>query len=143
MCEQFKADLKAWQEVEDKFLELLRQRNPWDEITKSEWYFTWRDIIMKKTDWTSMTFEVKFDRMVWITGNVAIEVAFAWHPSWICSSKADYLVYYCKDLFRYAKPKEVYNKLIEYERIFWGDAKMSELILVRREDFINIFQRRW
>ncbi len=140
---QFKIDLEAGAGVENKFVKLLQEKHPDWIIKTSEWYFPDRDVQLTKTDWTSLTFEVKYDRMVDKTGNIAIELSYDWCPSWICGSKADYIVYYAKEFFRYAKPSEVYSKITEYERIFGGDRKASELILIIRKDFINIFNRRW
>jgi hypothetical protein len=97
---------------------------------------------MKWPDWITKTFEVKYDRMAQVTGNVALEVSFNWNASWVCASKAHYIVYYVKEWFRYAVPSEVRDKVIEYERIFWWDHKASELVLLRRQDFITIFKRR-
>lgn len=138
----FKTDLQAGQEIEKKFADILKQRNPLSTVTIIEWYHPWWDVEMKWPDWIAKTFEIKFDRMVDITGNIALEVSFKWNPSGICNSKAHYIIYYAKDTFWYAVPSEVRDKVIEYERIYGWDNNTSELVLIRRQDFITIFKRR-
>lgn len=138
----FKTDLQAGQEIEKKFADILKARNPLSTITIVEWYHPWWDIEMKWPDWISKTFEIKMDRMVEKTGNIALEVSFNWNPSGIHNSKAHYIVYHAKGMFWYAVPSEVRDKVVEYERIYGWDNNASELVLIRRQDFINIFKRR-
>jgi len=137
----FKEDLLEWKQIEEKFGAKLAESNPWCTVNFTEWYNKDYDIELIKQDWTRITFEIKYDRMADKTGNVAIETSYAWQPSWFVTSKANYLVYYVKWWFRYAKTTEIYPKVIEYEKVFWWDWNKSELILIRRQDFISIFEK--
>lgn len=138
----FKTDLAAGHEIEKKFVEILQKRNPLSHIHIVEWYHPGWDVEMKWPDGIPVTFEIKYDRMVEKTGNIALEVSFNGNPSGVHNSKAHYIIYYAKDAFRYAVPNEVWDKVIEYERIYWWDNNASELVLIRRNDFITIFKRR-
>ena len=138
----FKQDLLEGQAVEQKFAEILKQRNPLSHVTIIEWYHPWWDVEMRWPDWIPVTFEIKSDRLAHKTGNIALEISYKWNPSGICNSKAHYIIYYAKDLFWYAKPDEVRDKVIEYETIKGWDNNSSELILITWKDFINIFKRR-
>ena len=123
-------DLKEWQNIEDKFIELLQQRNPWATIEQQEWYFTDYDLKLIKKDGTEITFEIKYDRMCGSTGNVAVEFSYDGRPSGIYKSTADYIVYYLEGIFRCSKTQELIQKLEWYTLIEWWDWLKSKLMLI-------------
>jgi hypothetical protein len=78
--------------------------------------------------------------MSWQTGNVAFEVAFAWHPSGIATTKADIIVYYLEWKRWRAKTDMLLISVINvWREVKWWDNQASTLYLVSLKDFETIF----
>ena len=135
-------DLRQWQEVEDKFLNILLKRNPTSSVERINWYFKDYDLKLIKPNGEVLTFEVKYDRMTDITGNVAVELSYDWKTSWVMSSTADYFVYYFSNTFRGIQTESL-RWLVRWEpkTIFWGDELKSELVLIKKDKFILACKR--
>lgn len=132
-------DLKDGKAAEDGFVKLLQKRNKTATVSTTTWYNPDYDIILTKADGTKITFEVKHDRMVWLTWNVALEIAYKDKSSWIVNTKADYLVYLIWDYYYYTEAKTLFNRIREYEIVRWWDNNDSELILITKEHFFSLF----
>jgi hypothetical protein len=142
MCNR-EQDLKEWQDIENKFADILRQRNPWCTIVQPEGYFKDYDLKLIKQDAEEITFEIKYDRMSADTGNVAIEISYNWKPSGIFSSTSDYIVYYITGDFRCIRRQTLIQKLEWSKTIRWWDNSLSELILIKKNNFISRCTQLW
>ena len=142
MCNR-EQDLKEWQDIENIFADILRQRNPWCVIEQPEGYFKDYDLKLIKQDEEEIAFEVKYDRMCDDTGNVAIEVTYNWKPSGVFNSVADYIVYYISGTFRCIRRQSLIQKLEWNKTIRWWDNSLSELILIKKNNFIARCTQLW
>lgn len=136
MCNREK-DLKEWQDIENLFVSILKQKNQWCSIEQPEWYFKDYDLKLTKANWDVFTFEIKYDRMCTSTGNVAIEVSYNSKPSGVIRSISDYIVYYIDGNFRCIKTEELRNKIKDLKTIRWWDNSLSELVLVKKDIFTS------
>ena len=136
----FKEDLKIGRQIEEAFIDKLKQNNPTAKITHApDTVFGDWDVMMEVEWKPTLTFEVKYDMLSNSTGNVAFEVAFKGSPSWLKTSKADYRVYYIGKQFRVCKTILIEKLMLGYEFVKWWDDYNSDLRLVTMDDFKNIF----
>lgn len=135
----FNEDLKEWKAVEREFASRLLKRDV-SKIEFSEWKFKDRDIkatFHKLGQTYEKTFEVKRDKKADETGNVWIEYMFNWSPSWIYTSKADYIVYKLCDKFYYTDRIRLIIELSTLckEDVCGGDKDMSRMRLIKKDVF--------
>lgn len=143
----FNDDLKQWKKAEREFASRLMR---WDivDIQFSQWEFPWRDIKATFNIWgkpVERTYEVKEDRQADTTWNVWIEYMYKWKPSWIYTSKADYIVYKIWDKFYYADRVRFIielNKIVKQDITWWDDGN-SHLWLIKREVFNLLMSELW
>lgn len=142
MCTR-EEDLAEWEAIEKQFGELLLQRNPWAKVEYSTWAFSDWDLLLTKQDESQISFEVKFDRMSSVTGNIAIEISCNGHPSWIMNSSADYFIYYFDSTFYSIARDDLIYAIRDRQTIFWWDWYRAELVLVPKETFISRCAKVW
>lgn len=135
----FSEDLKVWKEIEREFASKLMKRDV-SKIEFSEWKFPDRDVkatFHRQGQTYERTYEVKRDRKAEETGNVWIEYMFEWKPSWIYTSKADYIVYKIWDKFYYTDRLRFIIELSKTlkQDVIGGDDDKSQMWLVKREVF--------
>ena len=135
----FEEDLKSWKKIEREFASKLWK---WDvsKVELSEWEFKEWDVKATfNNKWQSYdkTFEIKRDRQVEQTWNVWIEYMYKWHPSWIYTSTANYIVYKLWDKFYYADRVRFIIELSKIEKadVIGGDDDKVNMRLVKREIF--------
>lgn len=143
--EMFENDLKKWKKTEQEFAKrlidwgLLRlefapneQFKDWD--IKIEFEKLGRNVVR--------TFEVKDDMISEKTGNVWFEVRCNGKPSWIYSSKADYIVYHLGDKFYYQDRWELIYALndIPHTQTLWWDWGKSLLYIVEKKYLSDLFK---
>jgi len=141
----FSDDLKSWKKTEQEFAKRLidwwlnrlefapnEQFKDWD--IKIEFEKLWRNIIR--------TFEVKDDMISEKTGNIWFEVRCNGKPSWIYSSKADYIVYRLGDKFYYQDRWELIFLLndIPHTQKLWWDWDRSLLYIVEKKYLSDLFK---
>jgi len=142
MCTR-EEDLAEWEKIEREFGELLLQRNPWTAVEYSTWAFSDYDLILIKQDRTKYSFEVKYDRMSDITGNIAVEISCNGHPSGITISKADWFAYYFGNNYWLIKWEELRAKIREAKTIMGWDWYRAELVLIPKKTFISRCIKIW
>lgn len=95
----FISDLKVWEDAQREFAKLLLDNTKEFRVVSLEFaqgkFKDWDIKIDCIPDWI-LTYEVKTDTMASQTGNFVIEYMYKWEPSWIFTSKADYIVYNVK-----------------------------------------------
>lgn len=115
-----------------------RLLKPW--VIKVEFWQDWDwDIRITYRDWHSVTFEVKDNNRA--THNIVVEYEYKWHPSWIFTSKADYIIYLFDNTWYRQKRTtliENINKYVKRETKWW-DKKNSSLYLIDKERAKHLF----
>lgn len=95
----FVGDLKVWENAQREFAKLLLDNTKEFRVISLEFaqgkFKDWDIKIDCMPDWI-LTYEIKADTMAQDTGNFVIEYRYKWSPSWIFTSKADYIVYNVK-----------------------------------------------
>lgn len=142
MCTR-EEDLAEWERIEKEFWELLLQRNPWATVEYSTWAFSDWDLILIKQDNVKYTFEVKYDRMSDMTGNVAVEVSCNWRPSGCNISNADYFCFYLGDSYWLTPRDRLIENIKGMKTIMWWDWYRAELVLIPKETFISRCTKVW
>lgn len=135
----FKNDLKVWKAIEREFASKLMNWNV-SKIEFSEWKFPDRDIkatFHKQWQTYEKTFEVKADFQAEKTWNIGIEYMCNWKPSWIYTSKSDYVAYKVGDKFYYADRIRLIIELSKVNKsdVCGGDDDNSQMWLVKRDIF--------
>ena len=99
------------------------------------------------TEEDSLTVEVKRDRMVSITGNIAIEIAYKGNPSGIMKSEATWWAYilaggdYRDELIIFITAERLRKLALRHKEqngtVFGGDGKQSELVLLPVQEILG------
>ena len=107
------------------------------------------DLLMKGKSGSEVKFEVKTDVLVnknKDTGNVAIEIRYKKKPSGISSTEAEWFVYYFANLDKEnlwmikVKDLKTLIKKNKFKIVMGGDNNDSELVLIKRYDYIGEFK---
>lgn len=139
----FQKDLHESQALENKFKELLESQDIVVTTTQDKGKFDAFDIMAVRGN-VVVTFEIKYDRMVKRTGNVAVEmhkvVKGVKQNSGLSATKADFYAYYFdgdNDFYVIHPPR--LEKLIADEKhkkiVHGGDGYRSVLALFDRNVF--------
>jgi len=133
---------KLGKEAEKAFVHYLIDNNDIVSLEISQGKFKDYDIKMTTKD-SIITYEVKSDRRSEDTWNLCIEYMYNWHSSWIYSSKADYIVYYCDMQWWIQDRWLLLWKIndIEKEQKKWGDGNLSRLFLIKVDKLPELFER--
>lgn len=88
------------------------------------------------------TFEIKHDKKVQETWNIAFELQYKGNDSWVIATKADYIIYIVEWKFYKCKPKDLleFLRVTEWQIVNWWDNNDSKLMLVKKEDFTKNFK---
>lgn len=138
----FKDDLDYWVEKEREFAELLKKTMDITDVEFSQWVFKDYDIKITTPEWVK-TYEIKSDRRAEETWNFVIEFGSWWHPSWITTSKADYIVYNIKWEWR-SQDREILKQNLEKvkkRKVFWWDNNASEMRLIKCDYLPILFNK--
>lgn len=92
----FTNDLAIGRKAEKEFAKVLLDTKQIISLEFAQGKFKDWDIKTNEIPEWEVTYEIKSDTMAEDTGNYVIEYMFKWKPSWIYTSKADYIVYYVK-----------------------------------------------
>lgn len=142
----FEDDLKIGEENEmvvSRFLESKGMRYI-SSCTYKEY-----DLLMCDKDNNEVKFEVKTDVLVTKdndTGNIVIEIRYKGNPSGISSTEAKWFVYYYANLDKenlWMIKVDDLKKLIKdnkFKIVMGGDNNDSELVLIKRYDYISKFK---
>jgi hypothetical protein len=139
----FAKDLLIWEEAQREFAKVLLDTKKTTSLEFAQGKFKDWDIkIDCVPDWI-LTYEVKSDTMAKDTGNFVIETRFKWNPSWIFTSKADYIVYYIKWEWRAQERWELILRLINIEKreTKWGDWRQSTLRVISCDKLPDLFTK--
>ena len=139
---QFEQDLELWKQVEREFAQKLFKYDI-VSIEFMQWEFKDYDIkakFRKDGQVVERTYEVKIDTISNRSGKVAFEYECNWKPSWIISSKADYIVYKLGDDFYYTERWRLINELMEWskEKAQGWNYWRSKLWIIPKELFFLI-----
>ena len=90
-----------------------------------------------------VTYEVKSDRRSEDTWNLCIEYMYNGNSSWIYSSKADYIVYYCDMKWWIQDRWLLLWKIndVEKEMKKWWDNNLSKLFLIKVDKLPELFNQ--
>lgn len=142
----FAKDLLVWEEAQKEFAKVLLDNTKEFRVISLEfaqWKFKDWDIkIDCVPDWI-LTYEVKSDTMAKDTGNFVIETRFKWNPSWIFTSKADYIVYFIKWEWRVQERWELILRLMDVEKreTKGGDWRQSTLRVISCDKLPDLFTK--
>lgn len=136
----FKKDLKDSEESVNMVVDILKERgcHSFDINDDKRW-----DISYLTLDDRFVTAEVKHDQMWEKTGNIAIEYRSRGKASGISTSKADEW-YYVLNRAYVCSTGDLRAYLIQhwdrYRRVKGGDNQSSDLVLLKIDDFLDIFK---
>lgn len=138
----FAKDLSDWVRAQIEFAKVLLDTEKVISLEFAQWRFPDWDIKILTPDWEK-TYEVKSDRQAQDTGNYVIEYSYKWKPSWIFTSKADYIVYYVKWERRIAERGALILWLINAEKrtTKWWDWWASSLWVLKCETLPDLFSK--
>lgn len=146
MGNNFKNDLAEANQLENKLAEKLKNRYKAKEAfcssTLYEGSFSDWDVKTILEDGTEITFELKEDKLVSTTGNIAVEkyrilADGTKRDTCISVSKADAFVYYFNSTF-YAINTEKLKELSENKPVVnSGDGMRSRCALIKKEEFLK------
>ena len=138
----FAKDLSDWVKAQIEFAKILLDIEKVTSIEFAQWRFPDWDIKIKTPDWEK-AYEVKSDRQAEQTGNYVVEYSYKWNPSWIFTSKADYIVYYVKWEWWVAERGKLILWLMETEKrsTKWGDGWASSLWVLSCDTLPNLFNK--
>lgn len=141
---EIKEDLDMWRCAENYFMKVLIEQE-WFisvETSRPRWSFKDWDVQLTTDDWIT-TFEVKYDILSDRTGNIAVEIESYWKPSWVFASKANYIVYFAYNEWRYQDRIEFIKKLdtVEKELTRWWDDNQTLFYLIKKEDAMKILKK--
>jgi hypothetical protein len=146
---EFKADLEEAHKLESELKSLLENRCDCKvTTTQDKGSFSGYDMRLSFIDGTQpdLTFELKQDKRVMQTGNIAVEIGRelkdgTFRPTCINATTSDYFVYYYNHTFHFvetSKLKELIDKK-QYTRIVnGGDSLRARVALIPREKFESI-----
>lgn len=131
---KFDNDLQDGISAENLMLRIIRKKYPKAIRIKS--YFKKFDIFVPET---SQKFEIKYDRVSELTGNIAIEFEYDGKPSGIKTSEADYFIFVTNRKAFIIKTDKLKKLIIETEMFLkvvkGGDNNKSKMYLIRINDF--------
>lgn len=137
----FQKDLKESQQSVERVVTFLKGIGCTDVQTNDDGKY---DIIYTTREGNRRTAEVKNDLQFSKTGNVAIEYVSRGKPSGISTSKAD-IWFYVLDGLYICNTGNLRAYLIQhwdrYSRVKGGDEQTSQLILMKMNDFRDIFTK--
>lgn len=141
----FKADLKRAYDLENKLKQwFLENYKCTVETFQGIGSFTNYDLKVTFDDGEVITFEVKEDKMVSRTGNVAVEVGRRVQGQMIDTclsiSKADVYVYFFEDAFHFIPAESLRQFIKDKKFVFatWGgDAKKAVCVLFSKKFFLQ------
>lgn len=138
----FRSDLAIGEKAQLEFAKVLLNTEKVIKLEFAQWKFPDWDIKILTPEWEK-TYEVKADTMAETTGNYVIEYMFKWNPSWIFTSKADYIVYQIKWERWMANRWALILWLIDAEKraTKWGDAWASSLWVLKCETLPTLFSK--
>ena len=139
----FTKDLAIGRSAEKEFAKVLLDTKQIISLEFAQGKFKDWDIkIDCVPDWI-LTYEIKSDTMAEDTGNYVIEYMFKWKPSWIYTSKADYIVYYIKWEWWIAERGALILWLMNTEKrdTKWWDWRASSLWVLKCETLPNLFNK--
>lgn len=139
---KFSKSKVAWDACEDCFIRYLNSLPDTEVIEQAHGkHPDWDVKAMIK--WKEVTFEVKSDRKSEHSHNFCIEFynIKSETPSWICTSKADYYVYYSDMKWRMTKRPDLIHKLIiwKFDDIRDGWNNNSRMIILPKEQLPDYF----
>lgn len=136
----FKEDLKDSQKSVNQVIEFLKEQECIDILTNDDGQY---DISYTTRNGNKRTAEVKHDLMWDKTGNVAIEYMSRGKASGIASSKADCWYYVLNQIY-HCNTGDLRAYLLKHwdrvRRVKGGDANTSELLLLKIDDFLDVFK---
>jgi hypothetical protein len=145
MGNNFKNDLAEANELENKLAEILRTKYKMENVTTSSSIIdgSFSDYDVKgDQDGVEISFEVKQDKLVSTTGNIAVETHRILadgtkRDTCISVSKADAFVYYFNSTF-YAINTAKLKELTENKPVVnGGDGMRSRCALIKKEEFLK------
>lgn len=138
----FVSDLKIWEDAQKEFAKVLLSTRKIIKLEFAQGKFKDWDIKISTPIWEE-TYEIKSDTMAPQTGNFVIETHFKWSPSWIFTSKADYIVYYVRWEWWAQERWELILRLIETEKekVRGWDWHQSSLWKISCEKLPDLFDR--
>lgn len=136
----FKEDLKASEKSVEQVIDFLKEEGCTDIETNDDGRY---DISYTTRAGVKRTAEVKHDLMWDKTGNVAIEYTSRGKASGIASSKADVWFYVLNNIY-HSSTGDLRVYLIQhwdrYRRVKGGDNNTSQLVLLKLDDFLDVFK---
>ena len=135
----FEKDLKKWNETEREFERLLVEKETVMalEFAPKGRFKDWDIKARINKNWkeSMVTFEIKDDMKSSETGNVWFEYRCYGKPSWIYSTKADYIVYRIDGRFYIAERWELLTKLnfIDKSNVSWWDFNWAQMFIVSKK----------
>lgn len=133
---------KLGKEAEKAFIHYLIDTYDIISLEVSQGKFKDYDIKIITKEWT-VTYEVKSDRRSEDTWNLCIEYMYNGNSSWIYSSKADYIVYYCDMKWWIQDRWLLLWKIndVEKEMKKWWDNNLSKLFLIKVDKLPELFNQ--
>ena len=137
----FSADLAIGESVEEKFLNVIRNKYP--SAVKIPNKFSDYDIFIPEKD---LKIEVKYDKKSNETGNIVIEIEMFGKPSGLMATKADLWVFYDDKDFMVISPKDItyflfVNQHIHKEILGLGDTQKKKAFLVPKDKLFEACTR--
>ena len=139
----FTKDLAIGRSAEKEFAKVLLDTKQIISLEFAQGKFKDWDIKTNEIPEWEVTYEIKSDTMAEDTGNYVIEYMFKWKPSWIYTSKADYIVYYIKWEWRIAERGALILWLMNTEKrdTKWWDWRASSLWVLKCETLPTLFNK--
>ena len=142
----FAKDLLVGENAQKEFAKLLLDNTKEFRVISLEFaqgkFKDWDIKIDCMPDWI-LTYEIKADTMAQDTGNFVIEYRYKWSPSWIFTSKADYIVYNIKWERWVQERGELILRLFNTEKKEkkWGDGWNSSLWIISCDKLPDLFNK--
>ena len=140
----FESDLERGRRIEIEFWKQLMRW--WIQSVEFAPKGVFKDWDVRARFWKSWkliekTFEIKDDIISAQTWNVWFEYRCFGKPSWIYSSKADYIVYYLNEKFYYQERWELLYRLnmVDKKNVAWWDGNQSQMYIVSLQYLNNLF----
>lgn len=141
----FKEDLEEGRRIERLFASqmMLRDTVVWVEIAPDKQFKDWDVKVKYSKNWVESysTVEIKYDKKSEQTWNVWFEYECFWLPSGICTSKADYVVYFMDGRFYCQWRWNLLNKLFKIDKhpVSWWDFDWANLFLISKHHLNDLF----
>ncbi|MFT3908328.1 MAG: hypothetical protein QM737_02795 [Ferruginibacter sp.] len=137
----FKPKLARANELEDELKESIEKTDNCVAVTtKDKGAFSDYDLKITYPSGITVTVEVKEDKQVYKTGNIAVEMyrqlSTGIRPTCISISKADYFAYYYDNKFHFIKTATL-RELLQDKTLYWetwgGDGGIARSAIFKRE----------